>query len=184
MNLIHEISFLKQKIEILEQKFAQYFMGLEKRPPLKELSEIKSQISQLIKMESNLKQQSEKFQVQTIVNRFTTYRLKWERGVRDIEEGRIKPGSGFFGGMGTSFKNSLKIEKKTEQKDSVIEKTAKQYVELSRKFLNKNYDTKAVSQMLEKKMKEIKTKMGNNIVLRVYFDGQKVKIKPVKKEDL
>ncbi len=183
MDLIHEISFLKQKIEILEQKFAQYFMGLEKRPPLKELAEIKSQISKLMQMESSLKQPSEKFQVQTIVNRFTSYRLKWERGVKDIEEGRIKPGSGFFGGMGVSFKKSLTPKQKTEKKDSLIEKTAKQYVELSRKFLNKNYDQKAVSQMLDKKMKEIKAKLGNDVVLRVYFDGEKVKIKPVKKED-
>jgi len=119
------------------------------------------------------------------VQKFTTYRTKWEKGVRDIEEGRAAPGKNFFGGFGSVAKDFGMLGQ--QEKDnrafraaSVIDEAAAKYVEVNRKLSGKNVSKEAVSKMLEKRIDDIRKKVGDRFKFNVYVEDGKVKIKPEK----
>jgi hypothetical protein len=188
---IHQIaSQIIQKIEHLEHSFNFYFTGNEKKPPLVELERVRKEVDSLMKSGSESKNSAERFLVLQLVNRFTTYRMKWEKGVRDIEEGRAKQGLHFFGGLGigrsplNDLKESLsEIDKKDRQAfrmSSVIDEAAEKYIEMTKKYTGKNYSRESVSQMLEKKIEEVRKKFGDRFRFNVYYEDGKVKIRPEK----
>lgn len=188
MGIAQQASALIIKIEKLEHAFNFYFSGVDKKPPLNELNSLKKQVDRLMMEAQDSKNSTERFLVSQIVARFTVYRTKWERGVRDIEEGRAKPGQNFFGGMPGGALNDLKgsvseIEKKDAEAfrlNSIINETADRYIEMNRKYTGKTFSRESVSEMLEKKIDEVRKKFGDRFTFRVYFEDGKVKIKPEK----
>lgn len=190
-DLSSKVAELNQKIERLETQFNFYFTGQERVPPLKQLAALKADVMRLMDMEESVKTVSDKFLIQTLVQKFTTHRIKWERGVKDIEEGRAKPGLHFFGGLGTaltaealsSLEGSSSAVRKVAENEKKIELAAEKYIELSQKYMNKTYDRTVIMQTLNARMKEIRSKYGDNFKLDVFFDGKTVKIKPVGKEE-
>jgi hypothetical protein len=190
MKVSAKVSELITKIEKLERHFVFYFTGHESRPPLKDLSLLKNEIDFLCRKTADSKNTAEKYLVSQLVNRFAIYRNKWERGVRDIEEGRSKPGLHFFGGLGSSLSALSELKKEADNIDkkdrdawrdaSVIDEAARKYVEMSRKHTGKNYDIEDVSKMLEKKVEDIKKKFGDKFSFKVYYEDGKVKVKPEK----
>lgn len=188
MGIAQQASALIIKIEKLEHSFNFYFSGVDKKPPLDELKSLKKQIDNLMMEAQDSKNSAEKFLVSQIISRFTVYRTKWERGVRDIEDGRAKPGQNFFGKMGAGALNDLKssvseIEKKDAEAfriNAIINETADRYIEMSRKHTGKTFNRESVSEMLEKKIDEVKKKFGDRFSFKVYFEDGKVKIKPEK----
>lgn len=187
------INQMLEKIDRLETQFNLYFSGQLKRPPLPLLQQIKSEIMNAMGQIKDLKQQKDKFLLQSLIQKFTTYRMKWERGVKDIEEGRLKPGLHFFGGLGVKLRQELEQEKSETVKERKVDKALSnaaevdnavdKYIALSQRFLKKNYNKDAVRQSLEQKLDTVKKKYGNNFKFNVFFDGEKVRIKPEKKEE-
>lgn len=188
MGIAQHASSLIIKIEQLEHAFNFYFSGVDKKPPLNELNSLKKQIDRLMTEAQDSKNSAEKFLVSQIVARFTVYRTKWERGVRDIEDGRAKPGQNFFGSTAGRALNDLRnsaieIEKKDAEAfrmNAVINETADRYIEMNRKYTGKIFSRESVSEMLEKKIDEVKKKFGDRFTFKVYFEDGKVKIKPEK----
>ncbi len=192
MSTARKVSDLISQIAKLDRAFVFYFTGHEARPPLKELTSLKNEVNRISLKTSDSKNTAEKYLVSQLVNRFAAYRMKWEKGVKDIEEGRAKPGLHFFGGMGVDFSGLSQLKKEAEnvgKKDndafrlaSIIDSAAKEYVEMNRKYTGKKYSREDVSKMLENKIDNIKKKIGDKFTFKVYYEDGKVKIKPEKKD--
>ena len=189
MQISEFVSSLITKIEKLDHDFNLYFSAQEKRPPLQALENMKKEVSLLMRNATMSKNLVEQNLATQLVNRFTTYRQKWERCVRDIEEGRAKPGIKFFGGFGNSDLSDLKsaadsVEKRDAEAfamSAMIDQTANKFIELSKKYTNKAYSFDAVAEMLTKKIGDVREKFGNNFSFDVYYEDGKVKIKPVRR---
>lgn len=190
MTIVQRVSMLISKIEHLEHLFNFYFIGQEKKPPLTELNSLKKLVDLLMKESQDSINISERFVAMQLINRFTTYRIKWEKGVREIEEGRAKQGQHFFGGLGLgrSPMDDLKkavsdIDKqdvKAFRANAIINETVDKYIEMNKKYTGKNFSRESVSEMLEKKIDEVRKKFGDRVTFKVYFEDGKVKIKPEK----
>lgn len=189
MPISETVSALITKIEKLDHDFNMYFTAQEKRPPLQALENMKKEISVLMRTAAISQNLIEQNLASQLVNRFTSYRQKWERCVRDIEEGRAKPGCKFFGGFGSSDLSDLKsaadsVEKRDAEAfamSAMIDQTANKFIELSKKYTNKAYSFDAVAEMLTKKIGDVREKFGNNFSFDVYYEDGKVKIKPVRR---
>jgi hypothetical protein len=190
MKFHQRIFQLAEKIERLEHSFNFYFTAQEKKPPLDKLNRLKIEVDELVKVSQDLKNSAERFLAMQIVNRFTTYRMKWEKGVRDIEEGRAKPGLHFFGGLGIGRSPMDDIKRSADElakKDSdafrmsaVIDEAAEKYIKMSQKYTGKTFAREAVTSMLEKKIDEVRKKFGDRFKFSVVYEDGKVRIKPEK----
>jgi len=89
-----KISALNEEIALVDNKFHLYFLGEERIPPVKEFARLKQQVSILQNEKSS--SVSGQFLASSFFSRFASYRNKWERLLRDIEEGRKKPSRNFF----------------------------------------------------------------------------------------
>jgi len=199
-NIENKIHSLTRELDALERMFNLYFTAQEKRPPLRQLSSLRQKVTALMGIAEKINKSSIKYTVSSFVQRFTTYRLKWEKGVKDIEEGRLKPGLHFFGGMHPMAnmhskhapveepvekpveKVAAKPVKKPTNIETQLDKATKNFVKLSKEHLGKDYNVDVVKSTLNAKLKIIKGKYGDNFSLKVQFKDGKVKITPVKKE--
>jgi hypothetical protein len=190
MKFHQRISQLAEKIEHLEHCFNFYFTAQEKKPPLNKLIRLKMEIDELLKTSQDMKNSAERFLAMQLINRFTTYRMKWEKGVKDIEEGRAKPGLHFFGGLGIGRSPMDDIKRSADElskKDSdafrmssVIDEAAEKYIKMCQKYTGKTFAREAVTSMLEKKIEEVRKKFGDRFKFSVFYEDGKVRIKPEK----
>ncbi|HOW50426.1 MAG TPA: hypothetical protein PLV42_00115 [bacterium] len=188
MDLKGKIDEVAVTIQRLDRAFNFYFTGFEKRPPLKMYERLQREIKKLHDMADEVKNTADRYMIQMLVSRFSTYRIKWDRGLRAIEDGRTKPGTEFFGGIGKDPKalgekvpDFDEIADKGEAVDEVemrLSDAAKRYVALARAHMGKMYDPESIKQMLETKIPEMRKKFGDDIEFEVYFDGEKVRVKP------
>jgi hypothetical protein len=79
------VATLEEKLDRLRVSFEQYFLGIEKRPPLGERSEVQRLIRQL--QGKRIPQTSIRFQFQALVGRFNILDSYWTRVLRKIEDG-------------------------------------------------------------------------------------------------
>lgn len=186
MEISHDINRTKQSILQLELLFNRYFTGLDKRPPLKQMKALQKAVNLLTINKNYAKTASDHFQLKNVTEQFSAYRRKWERGVRDIEEGRVKPGQQAFGGIGMTVadtaemsggdKEMEQIQHLTNEVDSAVES----YVKLAEEHLGKKYSTESVKTVLESKLGGIREKYGNDVSLSVVYEDGTIKIKPKK----
>ncbi len=94
-NIRQKIAELNGRLLELDTKFNLYFSGIEKLPPVKEFDQLKREVSSSVKAKSILMSVSMLFFANSFHQRFSSYRAKWEKKLRDIEEGRTKPGKRF-----------------------------------------------------------------------------------------
>ncbi|HNT27764.1 MAG TPA: hypothetical protein PKH10_06265 [bacterium] len=195
MNLKDKIEEVAILVQRLDRAFTFYFTGFEKKPPLKMYERLQREVKKLHDVVDGLKNSAERFTVQTLLSRFASYRIKWDRGMRDIEEGRIRPGAAFFGGVSKDPKRLVAGEEgtgtaapdldeiargaeKMERLDAQLGDAAKRYVALARAHLGKVYDPAAIKQTLEASLPEVRRKYGDEVDFEVYFDGDKVRVRP------
>ena len=94
---IHKkIAEFNERLQIMDRKFGLFFSGHEKVPPIKEFEQFKREVAALAIEKSNITSASVRFFVGTFQQRYVSYRTKWEKGLRNIEEGRAKPGPNFW----------------------------------------------------------------------------------------
>ena len=185
MTLRKTVNRLISSVEHLDRDFNFYFTGRERVPPLKALEKLKREVSMLMKSGEDSKNSAERYMIMSFIQKFTTYRTKWEKGVKDIEEGRAAPGKNFFGGLGNisrDFKDLTLQEKDNAafRTASVIDEAAAKYVEINKKISGKTVSKEAVSKMLEKRIDDIRKKVGDKFRFNVFVEDGKVKIKPEK----
>jgi hypothetical protein len=82
-----------ERLRLLDRKFSLYITGQEKFPPVRELEELKREFAAFRRKQGSLSAFGQRFLVEGFQQRFSAYRAKWERQLRDVESGRIEPGS-------------------------------------------------------------------------------------------
>lgn len=83
-----ELNQLEQEIRALEITYEQYFMGIEKREPLRERQKLGRKLRKLIN--HYIPQVDLRFRLQGISSRFHSYSGHWDRVLRLIDEGKYE----------------------------------------------------------------------------------------------
>ena len=83
MATTEKLGELETRLEKLRIAFERYFLGLEKRPPLRE----RDQMCRDLQRFQPGKEAVLRFKWQNLTQRLTTYNMMWERTIRAIEEG-------------------------------------------------------------------------------------------------
>ncbi len=86
MGIAEEIAIFEGKLNELVRKYEQYFLGLEKREPLKLLEEVELTARRYVG--TPIVNTMVKFKYNSIVARLNSYKQYWTRINRQIEEGR------------------------------------------------------------------------------------------------
>jgi hypothetical protein len=85
-----EIGQKMDRLEIrmaqLRNRYEQFFIGLERKPPHPEREAIRKELEQFKNV--NIANTSVRFRYNSVWNRFLAYERMWLRTIRDIEEGR------------------------------------------------------------------------------------------------
>lgn len=86
MGIAEEIALFEDKLNELVRKYEQYFLGLEKREPIKLLDEVERTSRQYAG--TNIVNTMVKFRYNSVVARLNSYKQYWGRINRQIEEGK------------------------------------------------------------------------------------------------
>jgi hypothetical protein len=86
MGIAEEIVIFEEKLNELVRKYEQYFIGLEKREPVKLLEEVDRTARRYVG--TNIVNTMVKFKCNSLVARLQSYKQYWNRINREIEEGR------------------------------------------------------------------------------------------------
>ncbi len=85
--LEQELVDLGQALERLRVHFQSYFMGLEKRPPQTQREQLERRIRDSAL--HDVRRSNLKFRFLTLIQKYRTYEVYWDRILREIEEGRF-----------------------------------------------------------------------------------------------
>ncbi len=113
-----QITALNEQIDLLDKKFYFYFIARDKFPPLKDLIKIKADIEKLKSVKDRIILDRKKFVINSFMHRFVSYRTKWEKALKEIEDGRAKPNPEFF----SKKNNGVSKEKKAAAGEVAKEK--------------------------------------------------------------
>ena len=86
MGIPEDIAQFEQNLGELIIKYEQYFLGLEKREPLRLLQEVERASRRY--MPANIVNTMHRFRYNSLIARFNSYRQYWNRIVRLMEEGK------------------------------------------------------------------------------------------------
>ena len=86
MGIQEDVIFLEERIAELVVKYEQYFLGIEKREPLKLFEDVERFIRRY--NTSTIFNTMYKFKFNTLVGKFNSYKQYWTRTNRLIEEGK------------------------------------------------------------------------------------------------
>lgn len=86
MGIAEDLQIAETRLKELITRYDQYFMGLEKREPLKLLDEFEKLIRRYAN--TSITNTMHKHRYNNLVARFSSYRQHWNRILREIEEGR------------------------------------------------------------------------------------------------
>lgn len=176
MNLKIKISALNSEISLVDNKFHLYFLGEERTPPIKEFERLKQQVS--ILQNEKPSSVSGQFLTNSFLRRFAAYRNKWERLLRDIEEGRKKPSKHFF------VKAPQKVLPPTALPDEVakeIDLVVDQFAEHTEKHSGKKLNRKTLKHQLAEKARDMYVQYGDSYYLDLYYDDTGIEIRTIKR---
>lgn len=187
MDIKQKISELENLLQSLDRKFNFYFVGQDRVSPAKDFAQLKREVTRIIKERDKSSSSSLRFYIETFLQKFISYRVKWEKGLRDIEEGRVSRGSDFF--KGRKFKrtevSTINAQKPMDTVSLEIENNIRQateeYSSLYKKYFHKSCDKAKLNKYLREKIEEVRMNYGDNFCLEVNYDGKNIKIRTLKK---
>lgn len=77
---------LEQRIDTLKRRYERYFMGLEQRPPNAMRRQVVREVHEA--ENTHITNTAQKFKLRSLVQKFNTNKTRWNRIMRQIEEGR------------------------------------------------------------------------------------------------
>jgi len=86
MAIAEDLTIFEQQLKELITRYEHYFVGLEKREPLPQLSSVEKMVRRYANVPINNTMHKHKFAM--LVARFNTYREHWNRILRLIEDGK------------------------------------------------------------------------------------------------
>lgn len=176
MAIADDIAFLEQSLSELIIKYEQYFLGLEKREPLKLLNDIESSARKYANVQ--IANTMLKFKYNSLVAKLNSYKQYWNRITRLIEDGKYSR---------DRFKMAIHQQKETAQQppaksgaDPDMQRLYRQYVE-ARKACHlpvENVTLDVISAAIEKQKPAIIDKYRcSKVEFAVVVEGGTPKIK-------
>lgn len=179
MGIAEDLLILETRLKELITSYEQYFIGIERREPLKLAEEVEKLVRRYAG--TPITNTMYKHRYNSLVARLNTYRQQWTRILREIEEGRYSR---------DRFKAALhkssapaKPSPKTEESNPQQKELDRVYAELveARRSCHLPIDGMSREQLaatLEKQRPLISQKLGTSEVqFRVVVEGGKPKIK-------
>ncbi len=83
-----QLAIFEKRLETLKQAFDQYFSGIAKRAPLKDLDDFRTSFGRIAPQD--VRSTAHRFKHQTIKTRFIQLNALWQKNLRAIEEGTFK----------------------------------------------------------------------------------------------
>lgn len=177
MGIPEDISEFEQSLNELQIRYEQYFLGLEKREPLKLLQTVERQARKYTGVQ--IVNTMLKFKYNTLVAKFNTYRQYWNRITRLIEEGKYSRDR--FKMEMHQLQGSLPTEKPSTGKSvAEVDRLYNEFME-ARKACNldiTNVSKEIIISAVEKQRPALQNKYGcTDIEFRVVVEDGKPKIK-------
>src|SRR6266702_253180 len=79
---------IEEEVEGLKARYEMYFLGLERREPVRDRNELKRQVAKL--KGEFVRNTGLRFRIQTLHARFLSYERMWQRSAREKEEGTYR----------------------------------------------------------------------------------------------
>ncbi len=187
MDVNQKTAELEGRLQKLDRKFNFYFIGQDRVPPIKDFDLFKREVRLLTRERERSTSAGLRFYVETFLQKFISYRTKWDRGLRDIEDGRLSRNADFFKGKKFAREElaSLNAPKTRTPVSPDVENDIRQatdkYSVLYKKYFHKVCNKKTLKNQLRAKMNSVQEKYGEGFHLDVSYDGKAIKIKTVKK---
>lgn len=181
MGIAEDLLILETRLKELIIAYEQYFMGIEKREPIKLFEEVEKLVRRYAT--SPINNTMYKHRYNNLVARFNTYRQQWNRIVREIEEGRYSRDRFKASLHNTPAASSAKPMQKEDGHDQRQKDLERVYAELldARRSCQLPVDgmsRKQLEETLEKQRPLLTQKLGtNDIQFRVVVENGKPKIK-------
>lgn len=180
MGIAEDLPILESRLTELITRYEQYFIGLEKREPLKLLAEVE----QLARRYANapITNTMYRHRYTNLIARLSSYRQLWHKTVREIEEGRYSRDrfrARLKEGQQESRRGPVEPARSTRP-DPELERVYQELLEARKKC---NLPVSSVSReqlaaTLAKQRPELTQKLGtDNIRFRVVIEGGKPRIK-------
>jgi len=180
MGIAEDLPILESRLTELITRYEQYFIGLEKREPLKLLADVE----QLARRYANapITNTMYKHRYTNLIARLSSYRQLWNKTVREIEEGRYSRDrfrARLRDGQQEGRRGAEQPGRSTAS-DPELERVYQELLEARKKC---NLPVSSVSReklaaTLARQRPELSQKLGtDNIRFRVVIEGGKPKIK-------
>lgn len=79
---------LEQRIDTLKKRYRRYFLGIDRRPPIQMRKRVVREVFEL--EQTFINNTAQKFKLRSLVQTFNTHKTKWNRIMRQIEQGTYK----------------------------------------------------------------------------------------------
>lgn len=84
-----QLQHLEVRIEVVRRKFAKYFNGFDRTPPIVEFDQIKREFREFATVGFATGQA--RFKAQNLIARWNLLKNIWERDMQRMEEGKFRP---------------------------------------------------------------------------------------------
>jgi len=180
MGIAEDLPILESRLTELITRYEQYFIGLEKREPLKLLADVE----QLARRYNNVPITNTMYRHRytNLIARLASYRQLWSKTVREIEEGRYNRGR-FRAPLGEGQQEERRDAATPGQQTSLDPELEQVYQELLKACKKCNLPLSSVSReklaaTLARQRPALSQKLGtDNIRFRVVIEGGKPRIK-------
>lgn len=179
MGIAEDLLIFENRLKELITRYEQFFMGLEKREPLKLLEEVEKLVRRYAT--SPINNTMHKHRYNNLVARFNSYRQHWNRILREIEEGRYSRDR-FKAELHESSRSTkaARNEQQPAAQDQELDRIYAELVEARRscKLPVDGMTREQLAATLDKQRPLISQKLGTSeIQFRVVVEGGKPKIK-------
>lgn len=179
MGIAEDLLIMENRLKELVTRYDQYFMGIEKREPLK----LAEEFDKLVRRYANtpINNTMYKHRYNNLVARLNTYRQHWNRILREIEEGRYSRDR-FRAQLHESQRSTGKLTRPEQpaSKDTELDRIYAELVEARRncKMPTDGITREQLAETLNKQRPLLTQKLGTNeIQFRVVVEAGKPKIK-------
>ncbi|MBP1728542.1 MAG: hypothetical protein H6Q56_915 [Deltaproteobacteria bacterium] len=183
MGIQEDVSFLEKSIAELVVKYEQYFLGIEKREPLKLCEDVERFIRRY--NTATIINTMYKFRFNSLVGKFNSYRQYWTRTNRLIEEGKYSRDRFKMARHLAEGDQQPPADRHPKPPENDIEIVYQHYLEARRKcnLSTDNLSRETMFAVIEKQREQLKSKHHcADVEFRVVIENgaPKLKARPAK----
>jgi hypothetical protein len=183
MGIQEDLSFLESSIAELVVKYEQYFLGMEKREPLKLCEDIERFIRRY--NTAAIANTMYKFRFNSLANKLSSYKQHWSRTTRLMEEGKYSRDRFKMERHLAEGARKAPVEHSAKPPENELEIVYQHYLEARRKcnLSSDNISRETMFSVIEKQRESLKSKYHcPEVEFRVVIEdgAPKLKARPAK----